>query len=571
MMSSINCIVRGVIAVALMVCATGAGAEVFATLDRSVVQTNESFSLVLTADEGEQGDPDISALREQFDILGSSQNSSFSIVNGQRQSSRRWTIVLLPKTAGEFEIPSLSVGGVASQPVRVTVREAVSAPPGEADVFFEVSLDTPSSWVQAEVIYTIKLYLGVAVRSTKLEEPRVNGGEIIVQRLADDRRYDAQIGERLYTVIERNFALFAQASGDYEIAPARFTASLWERGRISTPRVFQSKPLTLSVLPTVTPPPEFAGSAWLPAKALTLDAEVRPDDGILETGEPANIRIRLAATGLMGNQLPELTLDTGSGLRVYPDQPEINERALQTGMQSRREQGFAVIAGSGGVFDLPSLRLPWFNTTTGEWQAASAALPTLRAAGIVNSTADTFAGETADVAAVTSEQSPDYAAADAALRDQVFRLKVISYGLLALWLLTLAWVWRVTNAKRSQRRSDRVSRDRDAPFRETRRSLKRVQQACQKNDPIAAHDGLLTWAQSYWTDANVRTLGDIAARVEPADAEPIRALDRHRYSGAQGTWNGSELAQAVMRLHRPGVQTRTSTRQELPPLFPMNG
>ncbi|MEO0576167.1 MAG: BatD family protein [Pseudomonadota bacterium] len=567
-MWKINALARVLLVVVFGVAAASAGAEVFVTLDRSVVQTNESFSLVLTADEGEQGEPDVSALREHFDELGRSQNSSFSIVNGQRQTSRRWTIVLLPKTAGEFEIPALSVGGVSSRPVRVTVKEAVAAPPGEADVFFEVSLDTSSSWVQAEVIYTIKLYLGVAVRSTKLEEPRVDGGEMIVQRLADDRRYDAQIGERLYTVIERNFAMFAQASGDYEIAPARFTASLWERGRISTPRVFQSEPLSLSVQPTVAPPAEFAGSNWLPAKALTLDADVRPDDGILEPGEPANVRLRLAATGLMGNQLPEIALATGNGLRVYPDQPEITERALQTGMQSRREQGFAVIAGAGGVFELPSLRVPWFNTTTGEWQAASVALPTLRAAGVVNSTANQAPAAATDLEQDAAALQPAAGPADVALREELFRLKVICAGLLALWLLTLAWVWRVTNSKRTQRRNHRATVDREAPFRATRRSLKRVQQACQKNDPIAAHENLLEWAQSFWPEANVRTLGDIAMRVDPADADPIRELDRHRYSATDTPWNGAGLAKAVLRLHRPGVQTRTSARSELPPLFP---
>ena len=78
----------------------------------------------------EEGEPDVTGLDEHFDVLGRSQNTSISIVNGQRQASRRWTYVLLPKAPGQFTIPAVSVGGVASDPIAVLVREASVAPPG---------------------------------------------------------------------------------------------------------------------------------------------------------------------------------------------------------------------------------------------------------------------------------------------------------------------------------------------------------------------------------------------------------------------------------------------------------
>ena len=53
-------------------------AAVYATVDRAVVQQNESFALTLTADAGEEGDPDVTGLDEHFEILGRSQSSSKS-------------------------------------------------------------------------------------------------------------------------------------------------------------------------------------------------------------------------------------------------------------------------------------------------------------------------------------------------------------------------------------------------------------------------------------------------------------------------------------------------------------
>lgn len=547
-------------------------AEVIAAVDRSSVQVNESFSLTLTADGGELGEPDITGLDTHFDILGRSQNSSISIINGERQASRRWTYVLLPKSPGEFEIPPLSIAGRQSQPIPILVREATVAPPGEADVFFEVAVDREQSWVQAQVVYTIKLYLGVAVRQTSLQDPVVEGGEVLIERLGEDRRYDAQIGDRMYTVNERSFALFPQSSGEFTIAPARFTASLWERGRISSPRVFESEPKTIDVRPVVSPPPGYPNARWLPARRIDLQAQLRPEDGILEPGEPANVRLQLQATGLMSNQLPEISIAEQDGLRVYPDQPDLQTRSLPNSMRSSREQSFAVIAARGGVFELPELSLPWFDVNLGEWQVASVALPALRAAGAVTGVSSpTVPAPVADVGGVTAPPATGTAAAgvsDIESRREIFRLKLAVYGLLALWLATLWVFWRSDRVRKSARRKARKAHDTSAPFRGAQKALKLVQRACDQNDAAAAARELRVWAKYYWPAARVRSLGDIAARVTPEAANAIEGLNRSLYGREQTPWQGKVLRKALTQLHHPGTESRLAQRDVLPALFP---
>lgn len=548
-----------------------ASAEVYVTVDRTSVQTNESFTLVLNADEGESGEPEIDGLNEHFDILGRNQSSSISLVNGQRSSSRRWTYVLLPKGAGQFSIPALTVGGSSSEPVSILVREATVEAPGQADVFFEVSLDREQSWVQAQVIYTIKLYLGVATRQTALADPAIEGGEVLIERLAEDRRYEAQVGERLYTVVERNFALFPQTSGALTIEPARFTASLWERGRISSPRVFSSESLSLDVAPIVPPPANIAGADWLPASAVSLSAELRPDDGILEPGEPANVRLQLSATGLLSAQLPELDIDVQDGLRIYPDQPDLQSRAAAGSVSSIRQQSFAIIAGRGGVFDLPEVTLPWFNTGTGQWEIARVDLPSLRAAGtIVSETSAPVEAspvrETADSAAPSAVAS-ETASLPVDTRARIFRLKLINYLLLALWLTTLWLWWRLQSTRKKKRKLALKDTDTHAPFRAAQKAFKQVYRACKANDANAARDALLAWAHAYWPDKETRTLGDIVSRVTTADREPIEALNRHLYRGDNETWDGRALHKALHSLNRPGMETRLSQPSLLPPLL----
>ncbi|MFK8052077.1 MAG: BatD family protein [Woeseiaceae bacterium] len=554
---------------ALAFIALSASAEVYVNVDRTSVQTNESFTLILNADEGEAGEPDITGLDEHFDILGRNQSSSISLVNGQRSSSRRWTYVLLPKGPGRFEIPALKVGGAGSDPVAIVVQEATVEAPGEADVFFEVAIDRESSWVQAQVIYTIKLYLGVATRQTSLAEPVIEGGDVLIERLAEDRRYEAQVSDRLYTVVERSFAIFPQTSGELTITPARFTASLWERGRISSPRVFSSQPLSLSVAPIVPPPARFAGADWLPASNIALSADLRPEDGILEPGEPANVRMQMTALGLLSAQLPELELESMPGLRVYPDQPDLQSRATPNSVTSTRQQSFAVIAASGGVFDLPDVALPWFNTETAEWEVTTLTLPSLRAAGSVTATPQQAAAPAEPESPTTAAQSagPETESLSLATEKRLFRLKLMNYLLLALWLVTLWFIWRLGASRKNKRKKARKDVDTNAPFRSAQKAFKRIHKACKENDAASARSALLVWAQAYWPDQSTNTLGDIINRIPSTERQPIEALNRYFYHPAVTEWDGRALHKALHKLNQPGVEAKLSHASGLPPLL----
>ncbi|MEM8546873.1 MAG: BatD family protein [Pseudomonadota bacterium] len=550
-------------------------AAVYATVDRAVVQQNESFALTLTADAGEEGDPDVTGLDEHFEILGRSQSSSIALINGRREQSRRWTYTLIPKAAGNFTIPPLRVDGRASEPVTVNVQAVQAAAPGEAEVFFEVALDTEQSWVQAEVIYTIKLHFRVDVRQTSLTVPQVTGGEVIVERLADDRRYEDMIAGRTYQVIERSYALFPQASGTFTIEPARFTASLWERGRITSPRVFKSEALTLQVAPAVPPPPAFGNADWLPAKAVALSVRVDPEDGQLDPGEPANLRLVTSAIGLMANQLPELDLTEAAGLRIYPDQPDLRERAFPDGMRSAREQSFALIAGGGGVFSLPEVALPWFNVQNGAWEVAAIDLPTLRAAGPVQlsppvATASSATQIDPPLELPADEVAPAPVTDD--VRAELFRLRLANYLLLAAWLVTLWFFWRANGKARRSQRKARVQRDERAPFRATEKARKAVIKACNANDPHAAEQALVDWGRHFWAEHPPQSVGQIAARLTPEDGAIVQVLNAQRYGpGDQPGWNGRSLRDLLTRLHRAGVQTAATRATGLPPLYPEQG
>ncbi len=218
--------------------AAGVHATVTATVDRSNVELNESFLLEVVVDTNIDLEPDISALQQDFYVGQSSQLSNTTIVNGQITRSRTWTYVLMAKHVGQLIIPSLVVGTEQSDPLMVIVSETSHAPPGEADVFITSEVDLSETFVQAQVLFRIKVYRAVSTRQPALREPSFGGAEVLVESTGNERSYDAILNGRAYKVVERVFAIFPQESGEVTISPARFEARVLRDGRITGRKVF---------------------------------------------------------------------------------------------------------------------------------------------------------------------------------------------------------------------------------------------------------------------------------------------------------------------------------------------
>jgi len=162
-------------------------ATVTASIDRADIELNESFTLEITTDSNIDMQPDITILEKDFYIGQSNRLSNTTIVNGQIRRSMTWTYVLMPKHAGEIVIPSIAVGKERSNPLIVDISEAAYAAPGEAEVFVTTEVDFDETYVQAQVLLTVKIYRSVATRQPALRDPTVTGAEVLLELAGDDR------------------------------------------------------------------------------------------------------------------------------------------------------------------------------------------------------------------------------------------------------------------------------------------------------------------------------------------------------------------------------------------------
>ena len=358
-----------------------ASAAVTARVDRPTVDLNESFTLEVVVDSNTDLEPDLTVLREQFYVGQVSKLSNTSIFNGDIQRSLTWSVALMPKNTGVQYIPAIEVGNEQSNPVRIVVNEPTNAPPGEADVFVTSEVDIEETFVQAQILYRIRVYRAVATRQPALREPTITGAEALIELAGEERQYESVLNGRAYNVVERVIALYPQESGEIEISPARFEARVLRDGRITGRKVFESESHKVTVLPIPAPPADLPNAAWLPARDVQLSEEWSQPPDEMEAGEPVTRVVTLSALGQIETQLPTIEAPEVDGLNVYADMPELSRVIEADGIRGVRRDQYAIIGLVGGELELPQLEVPWWDTEAGEWRVATLPARTLSVAG----------------------------------------------------------------------------------------------------------------------------------------------------------------------------------------------
>jgi hypothetical protein len=534
-----------------------AQAGVTARVDRNTIDLNESFLLEVVVDSDVNIEPDVAALEENFTIGQRSQLSNTMYVNGEITRSRTWTYQLMANKVGQFEIPPVLVGTEESQPVLITVRQPANSPPGEADVFITSEVDYAETYVQAQVLYRIKVYRAVPTRQPALRDPVFGGAEVLIELAGDERSYEARLNDRTYNVVERVYAVFPQESGEVTISPARFEARGLRDGRITGRKVFESESQTVNVLPIPAPPADFPGAAWLPARDLQLGESWSREVDELSAGEPITRNITISALGQLETQIPAVEPPTVDGVSIYPDRPELTRRIEPGGIRGVRNEQYAMIAVDSGMMRLPELKLPWWDVAAGEWRVAS--LPE-RTLNIIASGEPAVVDPVPQVVA-QPEQSPT--AGTVTVYSGFWRL--VAEILAVLWLLTLiAWWWSTRPTRKYEPREA-------APpplHKQQARYLKTARKAALDGDGAGVRQALLEWGRLQWPENAPRSIGALSSRVSAPLSDELDKLSDSAY-GSNGTrWDGEALARYLRSFAVLDENANATPDDPLPPLMP---
>ena len=523
-----------------------------ASVDRPVVRDGESFTYVLRADGAVRGEPDDAALTREFDVIQRSSNSRVQILNGQTSQITEWQFQLMAKKSGEFTIPSMHVGDRQANPVAVRVLPPDTSANAAGDIFMELDAQPKTVYVQSQVLFTLRLFIGVSTGRATLTPPEVSGGEAIVERLGEDSQYQTMRGGRTFIVRERRFAVFPQAAGKLTIGPASFEAMVIPERGFSRVQRFRSGVIDVDVQPAVAPPAALAGATWLPAQRVTLSEEWNDPSTELAVGLPRTRKIVVEGVGLLETQLPEISVAQQPGLRQYADQPELSHEITADGLKSRRSVGFAVIAQQPGEVTMAGVQVPWWNVAAQRWEVAE--LPpralTIKPSGEVAPTETATAPATGTTPVVAPARSY-WPAATAALA--------------LAWLVTAVLWWRSRGARAARsERHEQAAGERPQPLRKILRDL---DSACAVGDADAARRSLLAFAEAKFGAAGPRSLGALAAVLPDTVGHEVLALEASIYGATSGVWQGEGLKAVLPELEKIDQVGAQAKNEPLLPLY----
>jgi len=547
-------------------------AEISVSVDRNPVVADESFQLIFDSNQKVDAEPDFTPLNKSFTVLNTGRRSNTQIINGDIKRSQQWILTVIANKTGVLEIPSIRFGKELSKPSQIKVVTSASPVVGNKtdDIFIDVEVDTKTPYVQAQIIYTAKLYRAVQTNNATLTDPEISGGQAVINKLGEDKSFETRIKGKLYVVIQRQFAIFPQSSGVLKIEPLVFQGQTGSNnifgfdpfGPQPKTSVKRSDSIELDVKPI---PDSFTGDTWLPTSQLNIQEQWSVDPGKLKQGEATTRTLTLIANGLASSHLPTVDNPLPDKLKQYPDQPELEETNDENGFTGIRREKMAIIPTEAGDTVLPAIKIPWWNTETDKLEVAELPERTIHvdASAAMTQTAPVEnvqqqKEEKEVVSSVGEDKEKDLINVAEPVEDQT-PWKWISLLLFILWLITLFVFWK-------SKRKTAFADDHSAAELSNRRYLKQLKQACVANDPAATKQALLDWARNKWPDKNINSIDAIKIFCDKELQLNINELNASLYGKSEFQWDGAAFLKSF-ELQSFDKKNTTEIKGKLEPLY----
>ena len=580
-------------------------AAVSASLDRTTVYEGDTVNLTISVEGGgAAGQPDLSPLQQDFEILATRHGTQVQIINGRRSDRVTWSVELEPRHSGNIPVPAITVGQDTTRPMVLAVSEqpaGATATLGDP-LFITVTADPgdAGTYVQEQLRYKVRLFSRERIVNGELSAPRP--ANAVVEQLGRDRSYSARIGGQSYQVIERDYAIFPEKSGELRIPPLTFKGQVasaagsrrtagpfgrmdsmmsdmlgdpfferfFERRSLMSgmfggggePVRIQGEPVSVDVRPR---PDGYVGQHWLPAQSVTLSDSWADGAPIFRAGEPLSRTITLEATGAVSSQLPQIDMAESEGLRVYRDQQDQQNTTDGEWVHGRLTQSFSVMPTRGGVVSVPEVRVAWWDTASDQERVAE--LPGFEVdvlPGVGAGQSAAVAERPTPVVAMREDENATALGLDAMLSWQQNAVPWLLAALIAAVLTAALGWWR----------SSRTGTPAGSPPTGRRRAGDRargeLQQACRQNDAAKASRSLLAWAAQTWPGDPPTNLVALSAKLARG-ADEVQALNRALYGAGAEDWQGDPLWREVRSGLVARSQQSSMLREGLPPLYPQHG
>lgn len=545
-------------------------AGVTAYVDRNPISEGETVNFTLEVDASRNLSVDLSALKNNFEIVQKMNSQNNSNINGRQTAVSKLIITLLPKSTGELIIPSLQVGNEKSEAITLRVNAAPAGSVTKKDATeLSVTLDKSLAYVQAQIVLTVRLSSAENIVDGSLSELKI--ADATVRPLGEQRRFRKVINGVNYDVIELSYAIFPQKSGSLTIPSMIFNGAVSDGTMRSFSGFFdsvgsrrirkQSKELSVTIKPVPKDYPKDA--TWLPLKQLVLteDWSILPlkfkvDEAITRT-------FRIEATGGGAAMLPSLPSSSASWFKQYPDKKTPDEIVNADGISTILSESQLLIPTKEGEQTLPEMKLVWFDT---ENEKVMTAIIAAKNSTVLPS--DTLAKAPPPANSATKSAVPNLAAKQEA--NWPYPWMILCAIFLLLCLALIFWIMRLQRKiallSSQQQENENSSLSHKQLLKNTRELLA---QAIKRQDAGACAQALCSLAQAKLQLTQRPTLGKIPDYLNSAaNKELIINLEALLYSHHPQNLDLSLLSAIDDDLAVAKLKSHRSKSSALPSLYP---
>lgn len=573
-----------VVMVNMWLMSTASAASLTAKVNRNPVPAGEIFVLSLEYD-GDPGSqrPDFSELEKKFTVSMISNSYRGTYSNGRMKKTYIWEVSLSADKVGTIEIPSLSVGGAQSQPIKLRVvaaDEAAAANANQGPKFsVSRSISNPNPFVQQQINYSFKIKSSVPLQGTAPQFMASNTDDWTIRALGDPVVKSVLNNGVEEKEITFNYALFPQKSGKLIIPEVVFNGYyvsddrqnsmsnlLSAFGGLSDPAfgldMFGRKiPVNLKAraisMEVKKIPEENNGNWWLPAKKVEIYSDWQQKLPDFKSGEAVAREIYLRVTGVIDSQLPQIQIAEVDGVKIYPEKPQTVSEVKGEDVVSVMKIKTVYIPEKAGEITIPAVVVNWYNVLTDKFE--SQILPAQKITVAQGATPVSTVSETLEPTP-QAENNPQDTVAPLPQTEPVRHNLLWLYvggafigGVLISWLIL--------------RRPEAVSKPTKTKHKEEN-SSGNMMQAVRKNDLKEIRDQVLLWARKNFPSEEIRNLDDVASILQDEEfSQALKQLRQALYRGNKEDFDANRFMDIFVRIGKQAKKRQTRDDALLPKLY----
>ncbi|VEL96255.1 oxygen tolerance protein BatD [Alteromonas sp. 76-1] len=567
--------------------------SVEATIDKNPVMLDEAIRLTVVANGGADRESfDSSILLKDFVVGRTSVSSQTSIVNFDTKKTTTWTTTLFPRKEGTFTIPAISIEGKQSAPMSVSVIPVQQSDNVARDYFVTTDIDLKEAYLNQQLFYTIKLHLATNIERGSLQSPTMQNAEI--KQLGDDKQYTDIVNGRRYQIIERQFAIVPQASGEFTIRGPVFTAEVAAANTNQRFGLFNRTQQVNRVGPDITvnikPIPAGIDYPWLPSEMARVDEEWPQGDAFV-VGEPITRVVTLTALGVVEEQLPEIPEFYPPHFKLYPDQSSTTTVEKDSTLIAQRKSSLAVIPTQAGSFVLPEVTIPWFNTLTEQTEYATIPARTVTVqpanvqpdAGATSPSMPNQSGfdnqPTSNATSMPANQAGQ-TESDGGLNGEsqnsvanngeAQTTHYLTWLFAGLWVITvIAWIatYLIQRKQKPDYSATSANTFSVANSGDEAAAFKALMASVKASHTSAIAPALQTWLKCLYP--NQRGFINPSDHGATSEIQPhLNALQQTRFSQSKGDWKSESMQSAIKNARDTWLKNKKSGKNTLTNLYP---